>query len=188
MRSRSICGRAAPTETMPAPEGWWRSPQVRPLLAFLAVPLVLVLADVAANRTTLKFLLLPPFGALTYMVIVNPSRVDLNLRRLILAPTAATVIAWVVGNALGYTPIAIGAATLGTLLVMWVLDAVTMAPCLALALLTLLLHREVGWNVGYPIAVFLFTLILYILNAAMQHRGQRDSRPADSPHSKSAGI
>lgn len=171
MRSKSICESAVPTvKTIRSSESLSRIVTARTLHLAIAVPIILALADVAANRTALKFLLLPPFGALAYTVLVNPARLDLNLRRLVLAPTAATVIAWILGNELGYTPVSVAVATGATTLVMWLFGALTIVPCLALELLALLLHRQVGWNVGYPLAVFLFTVILFGMHLILRHR------------------
>lgn len=65
----------------------------RRVSAFLIVPLVLVVADMASNRTSFKFLLLPPFAALTYVVFVNPAKVEPNALRVIATPTLTGALA-----------------------------------------------------------------------------------------------
>lgn len=133
----------------------------RQVSALILVPAVLVVADFAASRTTLKFLLLPPFGALTYLVFVNPAGVTMNLRRVVLAPTATAAYAWILAGTLGYTPASVALGTLGTILIMYGLQATSVVPPLALELLTLLLHREVNGKPGYILSVLLFTLGIY---------------------------
>jgi hypothetical protein len=140
------------------------TPLVRRLVVLLVVPAVLVVADVAANRTALKFLLLPPFGALAYLVFMNPAQIELNVRRVIVAPTASAALAWILANTVGYNVLSVGLATGGTMLIMWLLDAPMIVPPMALTLLTLLLHSEVRGKVGYIVSVFVFTLALYALH------------------------
>jgi hypothetical protein len=154
----------------------------RKLSALLIVPLVMVIADVVADRTALKFLLLPPFGALTYVVFVNPGRVDMNVRRVILCPTATGVYAWLLANALGYNAVSVALAVIGTMLIMWLLDTVMIVPPLALALLTVLLHDQVRGQVDYIISVFVFTIFVYglylvWLRLPLDHHADEPSRP-----------
>lgn len=129
----------------------------------------MVIADVAADRTALKFLLLPPFGALTYVVFVNPGRVEINLRRVILCPTATGVYAWLLANTLGYNAVSVALAVVGTMILMWALDTAMIVPPLALALLTVLLHDQVRGQVDYIISVFVFTIFIYGLYLAWLH-------------------
>ena len=131
--------------------------------ALLLVPAIMVMADVAADRTALKFLLLPPFGALTYLVFVNPAGVRMNMRRVVVCPTATAALAWVLANALGYNAISVALATAGTVVIMWGLDAAFIVPPLALALLTVLLHQEVRGRPDYILCVFIFTVAIYAL-------------------------
>jgi hypothetical protein len=138
----------------------------RKLSALVIVPLVMVIADVAADRTALKFLLLPPFGALTYVVFVNPGQVNMTVRRVILCPTATGVYAWLLANTLGYNALSVALAVVGTMILMWALDTVMIVPPLALALLTVLLHAQVRGQVDYIISVFVFTIALYCLYLA----------------------
>jgi CBS-domain-containing membrane protein len=135
----------------------------RKLSAFLLVPAILVAADVAADRTAMKFLLLPPLGALTFLVFVNPAHVAMNVRRIIVGPTATALLAWTLANVLGYNAVSVALATIGTMAIMWALDATLIVPPLALALLTLLLHSEVHGRVDYLISVFAFTVAIYAL-------------------------
>lgn len=131
--------------------------------AILIVPGVLMAADVAADRTALKFLLLPPLGALTYLLFVNPARVEMNARRVIICPSATAVLAWLIANLLGYNVLSVALVTVGTLAIMWGLDSATIVPPLALALLTVLLHTEVRGQVDYIISVVIFTVFIYCL-------------------------
>lgn len=131
--------------------------------ALAIVPAVMVVADIAADRTALKFLLLPPFGALTYLVFVNPAGVQMNMRRIVVCPTATAVLAWVVANTLGYNALSVALATIGTVAIMWGLDAAFVVPPLALALLTVLLHQEVQGRPDYILCVFIFTIGIYVL-------------------------
>lgn len=135
----------------------------RDIAALVMVPLVLIAADLAANGTALKFLLLPPFGALTYLVFVNPANVGLNARRIIVAPTGAALIAWIIANTLGYNAVSVAVATIGTMVLMFALDARMIVPPMALALLTLLLHNEVRGRIGYIVSVLIFTVVIYAL-------------------------
>lgn len=136
---------------------------LRRATALVLVPLMLVVADVAANRTALKFLLLPPLGALTYLVFVNPARVEMNLRRIVIAPTATATLAWLVANWLGYNAVSVAVVTIGTMLILWVLRSATIVPPLALALLTVLLYKEVRGQVDYILSVFIFSAALYCI-------------------------
>lgn len=131
--------------------------------ALILVPLILIVADIAADRTTLKFLLLPPFGALTYLLFVNPSKVDMNIRRIVICPTATAVLAWILANTVGYNAISVALATTGTMAIMWALGAYLIVPPLALALLTILLHQEVRGHVDYILSVFVFTVAVYCI-------------------------
>ena len=133
----------------------------RTLSAYLLVPLILVLSDVAADRTALKFLLLPPFGALTYLLFVNPAHVEMNVRRVIICPTAVALLAWILASTIGYNAVSVAVATVGTMAIMWVLGAVSIVPPLALALLTILLHDQVRGRLDYILSVFLFTVAIY---------------------------
>jgi len=135
--------------------------RARRLSGLALVPLILVLADVAAGQTSFKFLLLPPFGALTYLIFVNPANVHVNVRRVVICPTVAALIAWLLAQALGYNAVSVFLATVGTMAAMWALDARMVVPPLALELLTLLLHDEVRGQVGYVVSVFAFTLVIY---------------------------
>lgn len=137
--------------------------RVRRASALVIVPLILVVADLAADRTALKFLLLPPFGALAYLVFVNPANVHLNARRVVVAPTASAALAWILANSLGYNALSVALGTAGTMAIIWVLDASMIVPPLALALLTLLLHKEVHGKFGFIVSVFVFTLVVYAL-------------------------
>jgi HPP family len=134
---------------------------LRKASAFVLVPAVLVIADVAADRTALKFLLLPPLGALTYLVFVNPGNVDMNLRRVVACPTATAVLAWTLANTVGYNAVSVALATIGTMAIMWVLRASLIVPPLALALLTILLHQEVRGRLDYILSVLIFTVAIY---------------------------
>ncbi len=136
---------------------------LRRATALVLVPMILVIADVAANRTALKFLLLPPLGALTYLVFVNPARVDMNLRRIVVAPTATAALAWLAANWLGYNAVSVATVTVGTMLILWILRSATIVPPLALALLTVLLYKDVRGQVDYILSVFIFTAALYLL-------------------------
>lgn len=135
----------------------------RRITALVVVPAVLMLADVAANRTALKFLLLPPLGALTYLLFVNPAGVEMNARRVIAAPTATAAYAWTIASVLGYNAVSVGLVTAGTIAIMWLLNAPSVVPPLALALLTVLLHDQVRGQVDYLISVFVFTVVIYAL-------------------------
>jgi hypothetical protein len=143
--------------------GAWRVHRAdqRKLSALLLVPTILVIADVAADRTALKFLLLPPFGALTYVLFVNPAGVEMNIRRVVVCPTAVALLAWILANTIGYNAVSVALATIGTMLIMWSLGASSIVPPLALALLTILLHQEVRGRVDYIVSVFLFTVAIY---------------------------
>jgi CBS-domain-containing membrane protein len=133
----------------------------RKLSAFFLVPAVLVVADIAADRTTLKFLLLPPLGALTYLLFVNPAGVEMNVRRVVVCPTATALLAWTLANTVGYNAISVAAATVGTMAIMWGLEASMVVPPLALALLTILLHQEVRNRFDYVLSVLIFTVAVY---------------------------
>jgi hypothetical protein len=135
----------------------------RLLTALVLVPAILVLADVAANRTALKFLLLPPLGALTYLVFVNPAHVEMNIRRVVVAPTATATLAWLMATWIGYNALSVAAVTVGTMLILWALRAVAVVPPLALALLTVLLYKDVRGQVDYVLSVFVFTAAIYCL-------------------------
>jgi hypothetical protein len=128
------------------------------------VPAILVLADVAADRTALKFLLLPPLGALTYLLFVNPLGVDMNIRRVVVAPTATALMAWALASTVGYNAVSVAVATVGTMLILWLLAAPAVVPPLALALLTVLLHDEVRGQVDYVLSVFVFSAVIYCLH------------------------
>lgn len=133
----------------------------RTLVGLLLVPAIMVVADIAADRTALKFLLLPPLGALTYLVFVNPAGVEMNVRRIVLCPSATAVLAWTLANVIGYNALSVALATGGTMAIMWALDAPSIVPPLALALLTILLHAEVRGRVDYIVSVVIFTVALY---------------------------
>jgi hypothetical protein len=133
----------------------------RKVTALLLVPSLLVVADIAADRTALKFLLLPPLGALTYLVFVNPARVQMNLRRVVVCPTLTALLAWTIAGTLGYNFGSVALVTAGTMGIMWGLDASSIVPPLALALLTVLLHREVRGQVDYVLSVFIYSVVLY---------------------------
>lgn len=137
--------------------------RTREITALILVPLVLVAADVASNRTSLKFLLLPPFGALTYLVFINPGQVEINIRRIIICPSLVAGLAWVVANTLGYDVYSVGLTTLATMGIMILLDSTMIVPPLALELLTLLLHNQVKGQYGYIISVVVFTIVIYVL-------------------------
>ncbi len=140
--------------------------RTREITALVLVPAVLIAADIVATRTALKFLLLPPFGALTYLVFVNPGNIQINLRRVVICPTATALLAWVVANTLGYNTISVAVSTIGTMGLMFVLDSRMVVPPLALELLTLLLHNQVKGQFGYIISVAVFTAAIYILYLA----------------------
>lgn len=142
----------------------FRTPaNLRTLLGALLVVAILTVADVAATRTTLKFLLLPPFGALTYLVFLNPARLELGVRHIILSPTLTAVWAWLLASIVGDTVISVAAAAAGTMAIMWITRTHLVVPPMALALLTLLLYRDVRWQVDYLISVLIFTIGVYIL-------------------------
>jgi hypothetical protein len=129
--------------------------------ALVLIPVILVLADLAATSTSFKFLLLPPFGALTYLMFVNPARVEMNVRRIIVCPTATAALAWILATTIGYNALSVALAMAGTMLIMWVLDAYMIVPPLALALLTILLHDQVRGHPDYILSVFIFTVAVY---------------------------
>lgn len=133
----------------------------RTISACILVPAILVVADVAADRTALKFLLLPPFGALTYIVFMNPAHVEINIRRVVICPTAVALLAWTLATTVGYNAVSVAVATTGTMAIMWALGAPSIVPPLALALLTILLHGEVRGRFDYVLSVFLFTAAIY---------------------------
>lgn len=135
----------------------------RRVTAVVLVPVILVIADVAANRTALKFLLLPPLGALTYLLFVNPARVEMNVRRVVVAPTLTAIFAWLLATYVGYNALSVAAVTVGTMLILWLLRAVTIVPPLALALLTILLYKDVRGQVDYVLSVFIFTAMIYLI-------------------------
>lgn len=135
----------------------------RTLVGLLLVPAIMVVADIAADRTALKFLLLPPLGALTYLVFVNPAGIEMNMRRIVLCPSATAVLAWTLANVIGYNALSVALATGGTMAIMWALGAPSIVPPLALALLTILLHAEVRGRVDYILSVVIFTVALYCL-------------------------
>ena len=135
----------------------------RAATGIVLVPLILVIADVAANRTALKFLLLPPLGAMTYLVFVNPARMEMNIRRVVVAPKATAALAWILATWVGYNAISVAAVTIGTMLILWILRAVSVVPPLALALLTVLLYRAVRDQVDYILSVFIFSAAVYCL-------------------------
>lgn len=135
----------------------------RRVTALVLVPVILVIADVAANRTALKFLLLPPLGALTYLLFVNPARVEMNVRRVVVAPTLTAIFAWLLATYVGYNALSVAAVTVGTMLILWLLRAVTIVPPLALALLTILLYKDVRGQVDYVLSVFIFTATIYLI-------------------------
>lgn len=137
--------------------------------ALVLVPAILVIADVAANRTALKFLLLPPLGALTYLVFVNPARVEMNIRRIVIAPTATATLAWLMATWVGYNAVSVAAVTIGTMLILWILRAVSIVPPLALALLTVLLYKDVRGQVDYILSVFIFSAALYCIYRIWLH-------------------
>ncbi len=139
---------------------------VRRMSAYILVPAILVVADVAANRTALKFLLLPPLGALTYLLFVNPGNVPMNIRRVVICPAATAAFAWALANTLGYNAPSVALATIGTMIIMYVLRADLLVPPLALALLTVLLHNEVHGRPDYILSVFVFTTVLYAIHRA----------------------
>lgn len=132
--------------------------------ALVLVPVILVVADVAANRTALKFLLLPPLGALTYLLFVNPAGVEMNLRRVVVAPTLTATFAWGLATGIGYNAVTVAAATVGTMLILWLLRSATIVPPLALALLTILLYKDVRGQVDYVLSVFIFTAAIYLIH------------------------
>ena len=136
----------------------------RKVSAFVLVPAVLVVADFAADRTALKFLLLPPLGALTYILFVNPANADMNVRRVIICPTATALLAWTLASTLGYNAVSVALATIGTMAIMWGLEAPSIVPPLALALLTILLHQEVRGRLDYVLSVFIFTVAIYCIH------------------------
>lgn len=136
----------------------------RPFLGMALVVGILVLADIASTQTPLKFLLLPPFGALSYLVFVNPGNVHFNFRRIVLCPVLTAVLAWTLASTIGYNPLSIGLGTGGTMLIMWVLDAGMIVPPLALELLTLLLHDQIRGRFDYLASVFAFTALMYGLH------------------------
>jgi hypothetical protein len=115
----------------------------------------------AADRTALKFLLLPPFGALTYLLFVNPANVTMNLRRVVICPTATALLAWILASTIGYNAVSVALVTIGTMALMWALQAFMIVPPLALALLTMLLYRDVRGRVDYVLSVLLFTMVVY---------------------------
>lgn len=125
--------------------------------------MVLVAADIVATQTALKFLLLPPFGALTYLVFVNPGSIELNVRRVIICPSATAILAWAVANTLGYNTFSVALTTIATMGLMFILDSRMVVPPLALELLTLLLHNQVKGQAGYIISVVVFTTVIYLL-------------------------
>lgn len=133
----------------------------RKATGLILVPVLMVLADVAASRTALKFLLLPPFAALTYVVFVNPGGVPMNIRRVIVCPACTALLAWGSAGTLGYNALSVGVVVVGTMLLMWVLDSRMVVPPLALALLTVLLYKQVRGRIDYPISVLAYTIVLY---------------------------
>lgn len=140
---------------------WSGSLNGRLMAALVLVPAILVVADVAADRTALKYLLLPPFGALTYSVFINPGRIQMNVRRIVICPTVTAFYAWVLANTLGYNALSVALATVGTIGLMWALRASLVVPPLALALLTILLQSEVRGRPDYVLSVFVFTVAIY---------------------------
>jgi hypothetical protein len=106
----------------------------------------------------------------------------MNVRRVILCPTATGVYAWLLANALGYNAVSVALAVIGTMLIMWLLDTVMIVPPLALALLTVLLHDQVRGQVDYIISVFVFTIFVYglylvWLRLPLDHHADEPSRP-----------
>lgn len=136
---------------------------LRTVSACMLIPAILVTADVAADRTALKFLLLPPFGALTYVVFINPAQLEMNIRRVVICPTAVALLAWTLANTIGYNAVSVAVATIGTMAIMWLLGSASIVPPLALALLTILLHVEVRGKLDYILSVFLFTVCIYAI-------------------------
>lgn len=149
------------------------------MTALVLVPLVLVGADLAATRTALKFLLLPPFGALTYLVFVNPGNIDLNVRRVVICPSLTAILAWAVANTLGYNAFSVAFTTIATMGLMFLLDSRMIVPPLALELLTLLLHREVKGQIGYIISIVVFTVAIYLVYRIWS-RLVRQANPAEA--------
>ena len=139
------------------------SPRIHAIAGILLVTVILVVADVAATFSALKFLLLPPFGALAYLVFVNPAQVLITVRRVVFCPIAAALLAWGLASTIEYNIVSIAAATLGTIALMWLLDAAMVVPPVALELLTLLLHRQVRGDPIYPASVCVFTVGIYLL-------------------------
>lgn len=137
---------------------------LRLALALVLVPLILAAADVAASRTTFKFLLLPPFGALTYLVFINPARLELGARQIVLSMTLTAVWAWLLASAIGYTAPSVILAVAGTMAIMWASRAHMVVPPMALALLTLLLHTQVRWHPEYLASVLVFTVAVYLMH------------------------
>jgi CBS-domain-containing membrane protein len=135
----------------------------RTAAGIVLVAAIMVVADLAADRTALKFLLLPPFGALTYLLFVNPANVPMNARRVVVCPTATALLAWTLAGTLGYNALSVALATCGTIAIMWILDAYLIVPPIALALLTILLYQQVRWQVDYVLSVFVFTVAVYAL-------------------------
>jgi hypothetical protein len=148
----------------------------------------LVVADVAASYTALKFLLLPPFGALAYLVFVNPAAVPLNVRRIVLCPTLTALLAWTLAATLGYSVLSIVVGTGGTIAIMWLLNAQTIVPALALELLSLLLHDQIRHRPGYVVSVFVFTVALYALYRLWLHLPAESASESsrDSPSARGA--
>ncbi|HZU13289.1 MAG TPA: HPP family protein [Chloroflexota bacterium] len=136
----------------------------RLVCALVLVPLILVASDFAATRSSLKYLLLPPFGALTYLVFVNPARAPLGFRNIVLAMSLTGLWSWFIASEFGYRPLTVGSAVLGTMAIMWLTGSRRVVPPMALCLLTLLLHDEIRWQVDYLLSVVIFTLLLWLLS------------------------
>lgn len=136
----------------------------RLLLALVLVPAILVASDLAATRSALQFLLLPPFGALAYLVFIHPEGAALSFRHIVLAMCLTALWSWLIASAFGYHALTVGVAATGTIVIMWVSGARRVVPPMALCLLTLLLHSEIRWQVDYLLSVLVFTLLLWLFS------------------------
>jgi hypothetical protein len=73
-------------------------------------------------------------------------------------------MAWALASTVGYNAVSVVVATVGTMLILWLLAAPAVVPPLALALLTVLLHDEVRGQVDYVLSVFVFSAVIYCLH------------------------
>jgi RsiW-degrading membrane proteinase PrsW (M82 family) len=122
------------------------------------LPSMLVVLQVLATRTDLKFLLFPPLAALGYRMFRQPYSNATYWRSVVAAPALGSALGFALSSAGGLTAWTTAVAALGGIAIIEGLRAEA-PPTLAIILLALFVH--VTWR--FPVSVLASTVCLSLI-------------------------